>query len=551
MSSVRIVRAGPVVALVALLAACSAIPTAGPVLKGDGQVEEPGSVVVLAEGPGQDADPAAIVNGFLLAGAAGLSGDFLRAREFLAGDAVSGWDPLGGVVIASTTSVAQTTDTEVTVDVGVEGKVDAAGRYTEAPADARESVVFQMVQDSRGQWRIADAPDGLIISAATFTNRFDAATLYFLTPDATMLVPEMRWYPTRNLATSVVKGLLTGPSTWLRDAVRTEVPDGVQLKPESVVVTDGSAEVDLEPAAAVQAADRGLLLAQINASLVGLRGITSVVVRAGAGGAQLEDPTVLPTARAATLEAIAGDALVALVDGALVPADEVGTLAGLAARSPARSSNGSVRVLLDGPNTLVSAPDAADESVPLLTGPDLAAPSVDRLGWAWTATGGKVLAVTSDVAPVQVDAEWLGDRTIDALRVSRDGARIAVASTGADGTTVDVAGVVRDGDGVPQQLSEPVRVGARVTAVDAMVWADDLTLAVLGRTDGSANLRLVSVGGPSRSLPDVADAVALAADRGVRTLVVATQDGDLLRYDGQTWVPVSGATGVRDPAFPG
>jgi len=90
-----------------------------------------------------------------------------------------------------------------------------------------------------------------------------------------------------------------------------------------------------------------------------------------------------------------------------------------------------------------------------------------------------------------------------------------------------------------------------VTAVDAMVWADDLTLAVLGRTDGSANLRLVSVGGPSRSLPDVADAVALAADRGVRTLVVATQDGDLLRYDGQTWVPVSGATGVRDPAFPG
>jgi len=153
--------------------------------------------------------------------------------------------------------------------------------------------------------------------------------------------------------------------------------------------------------------------------------------------------------------------------------------------------------------------------------------------------------------PVQIDAEWLGDRTIDALRVSRDGSRIAVASTGADGTTVDVAGVIRNGEGVPQQLSEPVRVGARVTAVDSMVWADDLTLAVLGRTDGSANLRLVSVGGPSRSLPDVADAVALAADRGVRTLVVATQDGGLLRYDGQTWVPVPGATGVREPSFPG
>ena len=40
--------------------------------------------------------------------------------------------------------------------------------------------------------------------------------------------------------------LLAGPSPWLRDAVRTEVPDGVQLKPEAVRVdAEGVAHVGL------------------------------------------------------------------------------------------------------------------------------------------------------------------------------------------------------------------------------------------------------------------------------------------------------------------
>lgn len=554
MSTSRRLRVVLTAATALALAACSAIPTSGSVQKGDGRVQEGDPVVVVAEGPAQNADPVSIVEGFLLAGSAGLSGDFVdfvAAREFLTGDARSSWDPLGSVVVASSTQVQRTSDTQVTVEISVVGKVDADGRYTEASADGRESVTFDMVQDSRQQWRIGGVPKGLILSQAAFTSRFRAAQLYFLSPDAQVLVPETRWYPSRNLPTSVVKGLLAGPSPWLRDAVRTEVPDGVQLKPEAVTVdADGVAEVDLEPARTVQAADRGLLLAQIQQSLQ-LPQVRSVVVRAGAGGVPLDGATSLPNPSVGDPVMIQGDTLVSLVNGALQPVAGVGSLAGLDARSPARSADGSVQVMLAGPDRLVLAPTATAGARTLVSGTALAAPSVDRRGWVWTATGSNVVAVTPSGAQVALSAPWLVGRTVRALSVARDGTRIAVVSDGSDGVAIDVAAVVRDSSGAPQQLSTPIRTGASVADADQVVWADAVTLGVLGRTAGPATLRLVPVGGQSEPLPDVADAVSIASGLGERSMLVATRQGELLRYDGRTWVPVPGATGVSYPTYPG
>lgn len=554
MTTSRRLRAVLTAATVVALAACSAIPTEGPVQKGDARVQEGDPVVVVAEGPAQNADPVSIVEGFLLAGSAGLSGDFVdfvAAREFLTPDARASWDPLGSVVVASSSDVQRTSDTQVTVEVQVAGKVDADGRYTEASADGRESVTFDMVQDSRQQWRIGGMPKGLILSQAAFTTRFRAAQLYFLSPDAQVLVPETRWYPSRNLPTSVVKGLLEGPSPWLRDAVRTQVPDGVQLKPEAVTVdSDGVAEVDLEPARTVQSADRGLLLAQLQQSLQ-LPQVRSVVVRAGAGGVPLDGATSLPTPAVGDPVMIQGDSLVSLVNGAVQPVAGVGSLAGLDARSPARSADGSVQVMLSGPNRLVLAPTATAAARPLLTADALAAPSVDRRGWVWTASGSNVLAVTPAGGQVTLAAPWLVGRSVRALAVARDGARVAVVSDGSDGVTIDVAGVVRDAAGAPQQLSTPIRAGASVAQADEVVWADPVTLGVLGHSSGPAVLRLVPVGGQSEALPEVADAVSIASGVGERSMLVATRQGELLRYDGRTWVPVPGATGVRDPAYPG
>jgi hypothetical protein len=559
--TVRGVAARGVATLAVLaLAGCAGIPTSGAVQAGDGQVQEPDSVVVIAEGPEPDATPDRIVDGFMLAAVAGLSGalDFKVARQFLASDKAAEWDPLGGVLVASGTRVTRAADTQVTVEASVVGKVDADGRYSEASPDARETVTFDMVQDSRQQWRIADAPDELILTPRQFADQYRAVQLFFLTPGGDYLVPETRHYPVANLATSAVKGLLGGPSPWLRDAVRTEVPRGAQLSPESVPIdAAGTAEVDLAPAGSVLAANRPLMLAQIEATLRQLPQVRDVVVRAGSNGTSLQGAATLATAGAGENTAnpvmIRNDRLVELADGWLTPVAGVGSLAGLDARSPASSEDGSLRVLLSGTGQMVLAPSDDQPATPLLTAPNLAAPSVDRFGWVWTASGGTVYAVQPNVVPVAVAAPWLVDREVHAVRVSRDGTRIAVVSAGADGVAIDVAGIARDDLGAPQQLSsDPApRVGAALTAADQVVWIDDTVLVVLGNLGASSSVWEVPVGAHSETLPDVAGAVSLAGGRLERSLLVATGDGELLRYDGRTWVPVTHVEGVRDPSYPG
>ncbi len=559
----RRLKAAGLVVLLAGLAACAQIPTSGAVHQGNGAVPDQNPVVVLAAGPQPGSQPEQIVGDFMLAGAAGLSAglDFSVARQYLWQDKAADWNPLGKVLVVSDTKIERPSDTQVTVKASVVGTVDADGRYAEASSPALETVTFDMVQDSHNQWRIADAPDGLILPVRQFQTQFRPVSLYFLTPDASMLVPDPRWYPAVNLPTSVVKGLLAGPSPWLRDAVRTEVPPGVTLSPESVPVdATGTAEVDLSPVPAVQASNRDLLVAQVEATLKQLPQVRKVVVHAGADGPVVAGTIQLATAGAdystAGPEMVALDSknaehLVTLADSQLTPVPGVAALTGLDTQALALNADGSVRALLSGTGVLSLAPTTGAPPTTLLRSPGLVAPSVDRFGWIWTASGGTVSAVDTKGTTVSVGAAWLADRQVKALRVSWDGTRLAVVSSGQDGVTIDVAGITRDATDGPQQLSDPQRVGGALTAADAVVWIDDDLLAVLGIDGASATVSEVPVGGPSLALPDVAGAVSIAGGHLERSLLVATQDGELWRYTGPTWAPVAGVSGVRAPAYPG
>ncbi|WP_315099105.1 LpqB family beta-propeller domain-containing protein [uncultured Cellulomonas sp.] len=545
-------RNGAVAALaVAVLAACSAIPTSGPVQVGDAEVTEPSEIDVLAEGPQQGETPAEIVDGFLAAGAAGFADNFTTARQYLAGEAKTTWNPSAGVVVSGPVEPAPaTTETEVTLEVPVIARVDEDGVYAEAPPDAREPVTFQMVQNDADQWRIAVTPDGLLLQQEDFARSYRPASLYFLSPDQEFLVPEERWFPTKNLRTSIVRELLAGPSAWLQDAVVTAVPDGVELSPEAVVVDDeGVAEVRLEPALAVTRADRDLLLAQIDASLRPVPGISSVRVFARdvllEGAATLERGAAPPS----NVEFLQEGRVVALVDGEPEPVPGLLPLDALDPRSPASNEDGSVRVLLSGPSTLVTVPTEDVPAVELLTGAGLVAPSVDRMGWAWTAqAAGGLVAARADAAPVQVGADWLEGRAVRAVRVARDGVRIAVVSAGADGVQVDVAAITRDESGAPQQVGAPVRAGASLVDASAVVWSDESTLAVVGRSVGSAAVHMVPLAGPTRALPEVTDLADLA---GSTVVYVTTTDGELRRFVGSAWAQVVGVTGASYPFFPG
>lgn len=550
MTARRLRRAVLAVGTVVVLAACSAIPTSGPVQQGDAEVNEPAEIDVLAEGPQPGDTPTEIVDGFLAAGAAGFTDNFVTAREYLAGEAKATWNPSAGVVVSGPVEPAPTTtETEVTIDVSVRARVGERGVYAEAPPEGRESITYGMVKNDADEWRIAETPPGLLLQQEDFARLYRPASLYFLSPDERFLVPEERWFPTKNLSTSIVVELLAGPSPWLQDAVVTAVPDGVELNPEAVLVDEGVAAVPLEPALAVTRADRDLLITQIEASLRQVPGISSVQVYARdvpiEGSANLESGSGPP----GNIEFVQDDRLVALADGEIRPVPGLDPLDGLDPRSPARNEDGSVRVMLSGPTTLSTMPTTELGPQELLSGSGLVAPSVDRFDWAWTAqpsTG--LVAARAGAAPVQVGADWLEGRVVRAVRVARDGVRIAVVSAGADGVQVDVAAITRDESGAPQQLGSRVRAGAALVDASSVVWAEESTLAVVGRSVGNAAVHLVPVAGPTRALPEVAKLADLAAST---VIYVTTTDGELRRFAGSTWQPVAGVAGASYPTFPG
>ncbi len=559
---------GALLAVLGLLVVtgCATIPTDGPVRTGDVVLSNPGFAVPLADDPPQDGTQQQIVSGFLLAGAAGLSDEFTVARKFLTASAATAWDPVARVLVypllGGGPEITIGSDGTAVVDVPVQGSLDRTGVYIEAPPGAHEQLQLTLTQTSDEQWRISGLDDVVLISASDFDNEYRAVPIYFASMDGSQLVPDLRWLPVSKAAVYAVRAMLAGPSAWLRDAVRTGVPEGSRLGPQSVTITaDRVAIVDLAGGAAgADEEQRNLLLAQLTATLERLPGtaVSSVVASAAGGLPWVSTATTTPVRDVAPTTgpyALADGALVELVNSTLTPVVGAAVLPE-GSRSPAVSLDEKVRVVLAAPGTLVRLPLDGTIPVPILTGVQLIAPSTDRYDWVWSGestTSGTLTAVAPDDTVVTVAADWLAGLSIRSISISRDGTRIAVVHSGTtDGRVlVDVAAIVRDDSGRPQRLGEQFQVGASLEDATQVAWSDESTLAVLGRR-GSVTALIVNkvpVGGPTSSLPLVDGTIALAAGLGDRSLFVADADGVLFSRQGATWISV--AEGVIDPTFPG
>jgi hypothetical protein len=299
-------------------------------------------------------------------------------------------------------------------------------------------------------------------------------------------------------------------------------------------------------------ADRPLLLAQIEATLRQVPEVGKVQLEVG--GVPLQADEGAATLQRATppggnVELLQAGRLVQLSGTDLVPVPDVAPLTGLDPHSPARNDDGSVRVMLSGRGALVTVPTSEAPSQTLVTGPGLAAPSVDRFGWAWTGdAAGELLVGKVGEAPVRLTPDWAVGRAVSAVRVSRDGTRVAIVSRGPDGVEVEVVAVNRDASGVPQKVGTPVRVGVPLVDASAVAWLDESTLGVLGTSGGATSLQQVPLAGATKPLPEVGDLVGVA---GGKQPYVSTADGELLRLVGQSWVKVPGIEGVADPSYPG
>lgn len=132
-----------------------------------------------------------------------------------------------------------------------------------------------------GQWRISRLPAGLVLSSSDVDRSFRALSVYFFNPNFSTLVPDGRLIPVIGTGqpTTLVRYLLRGPSTWLRPAVRTGFPAGVELNLESVPIEAGVARVDLTSAAALTDDDtRAAISQQLVWTLRQVPGVTAVAI---------------------------------------------------------------------------------------------------------------------------------------------------------------------------------------------------------------------------------------------------------------------------------
>jgi len=234
-----------------LLSACVALPQDGPVVvSGSSGSEERGPGVSYVPKPPQPGEsPRDIVRSFLDA----LTAVPLQpsvARAFLSRAEQGAWDPRGKILTYDESSTPTGTTT-VSVDLSGTHRLDAQGRWLggggeDAPRPGDVELSFPLVQED-GEWRIADAPDALVVPEAWFAQQFRRVNRYFFDPSGEVLVPEPVWLPRgEQLATGLVRGLVAGPGARLEGVARSFLPPGSAVELSVVVSDEGVADVSLQ-----------------------------------------------------------------------------------------------------------------------------------------------------------------------------------------------------------------------------------------------------------------------------------------------------------------
>ncbi|MFD1213584.1 LpqB family beta-propeller domain-containing protein [Arthrobacter sp. GCM10027362] len=553
--------------LALLLTACSSIPTSGPVItylaEENGRNQGP-EYTFNPPGPEEGATPEEIVQGFILAGTA-TQDDYKIAREFLAPSLAGEWQPVERTVVFRNTVkvVGSPSESEFVLQLEVESVVDERGILQAAEEGTTESVPVNLVQVD-GQWRISQVPDGTMLSATDFRTLFSPYNLYFYDATYTYAVPDVRWFASRQgVSAAIVSALLEGPAPYLAGAVISAFPEGTTLVRRSVPVESGAATVDLsgEVLTGTTFLRRQQMQQQLELTLAGLNTVSTVKLTVDQRDVDLGGGPD-PAFRAALRNPAVGDTQIAILDGELVyyegsrplrPQD-LPSVARYEPRNPAMSLDRQHFAFLNAQRTrmFVIGPDRTLQEA--VSGTALTAPSVDPFGWAWTAAGdsGQVYAVDpvrEQDSPVEVGAQWLTERTIKALKISREGSRALIVAVEGGATKVFVAGVVRDRDGRPKGINTPIVLNPSVP-VDAGVWADEETVVVMAPSaTKEVTAEALGLDAGSMRMAPLARMVGISAGNGPQDVYAQTPDMLYVRV-GNSWAPQAPPV-VQDRAFPG
>lgn len=539
------------VGMLLVLTACTGLPTAGPVQPGN----QPGSgtdvrpYALVPDPPLDGASPQQIVESFLRAGS-GPQGEWATARLYLTTDFAKEWRPQEGVTIdrladrtppalalPSSAGDEAATGVVLTQRIIPEATVAPNGEYS--PSDGSPvPLEFHLVQED-GQWRIAEAPDGVVLYEEDFELAYQAANLMFFDPTWTYLVPDVRWFPRPLIATRVAQALIDGePSSWLADAVVTAFRDDITLVGNAVPVPAGEALVELNSAAfGLEPLTLDRMQTQLRASL-GSIDVSAVQMSVGTTPLDAEEVPVRATR-------VDTSPLVELVDGdfGFLGADSFTLIPGLSnaveatdAQSVAVDPERRNAAVLTTTGAVVRANDDGTVDALDVTSQGLAAPSIDSYGTIWSVPREDPDAFTAYPATgetLAVAVPWSNAARLAAFQVSRDGSRLAAAVTAGGRTEVWIAGISRT-NGTPTALSEPqVLASSSASALD-LSWLDDTSLGVLLVAGDTTTLLRQPVAGRGRSTT-VPSTTALEVSGGNSSVRLRTSEGVLLVERGTNW----------------
>ena len=550
MRIVRIVRGAAVALALLALTACASLPVTGDVRPGLAANQSDGGsdLAFVPQGPSDGMDPKEIVRGFIDA-ASSPKDSWGIARQFLTSGEAQKWKPDAGVTINTGSAerrydapevTKETTSTTVHLALQQTATVDETGAYSGQPVGRAAELPFALEKNKNGQWRISQAPDGIVLDADSFAaaDVFAPYSLQYFDPTWTYLVPDVRWFPKReNTASRIVQSLIGGkPSPWLANGVRTAFTGDVALARNTVTPESQVAEIVLTDAALdVDPVTLSRMRTQLEHSLIGI-GVQQVKITIAGRDTNAGTIPAASTAVDPRPLVLTDKGFGFLAGGALAP------IGGVSAQvqgfpQPIRSisaASGAQRVAVQGADGVVYA--IADGKIDQIDGRGgLIAPTLDPFGYIWTVPAqapASIDAWSTSVAPRPIAGPQDAAQATS-FAVSRDGARLAMAVVAGGQFRVEVFAITRDDRGAPTALGQ-VNVIAWPSGAVNVAWLDDTTVGVLGADGSNLVLREQQVGGPAKTI-DAPDAAQTLAPASPTANVRVLGGGVLYQRSGPNW----------------
>lgn len=571
---------------------CVNVPTGGRVASGQpaeraAPLDDP-YVRLIPVPPGRDWLPEQIVHGFLIASASFDDGHAV-AKMYLAPQVA--WEPGprpdvtvydDGSLNLMQVSVGGADDATFRMQARATqlGTIRADGQYEASSGEVDQT--FRLAKNANGQWRIAELPPGMrtgmLLGLRDVERAFRTLNLYFFVPNGTVLVPNPIFLPLvnrRDLPSQLVRAALAGPTNWLGAAVRSEFPPGTRLLGDSIDIVDGIATVNLSREAAKgnlpgmsaqlmwtlrQLPEVAGMRLQINGETVSLpgKGATQTPhdwrnTDADLTPGQSPQLAYLRDDRG-RFQQLSGDTVT-----------DVKRTGGVAIYHPAISlDERSVAGLTESGDTVLlgdiggSAPRAVLRAA---AGAWFTAPTWDRTGTFWVVENdgnghSRLWLKEPGADPVEASLWELSGQVITALRVARDGVRVAAIAEMNGRAQIQMGRIIRKPGS--RSASSFLPISSEIVDAKDMAWRNANELAVLGLKLGESQVgpylvpvsggtisKLGLVGGDMTSITALPRAPVLVGMKG-RDEKICRQQDESDPFSGWTCLPKG-----HEPAYPG